>query len=181
VRRGFKAEAERMSSSFRATLGVGDTSKLPLEQAVKTMGAELRSAESLVSLERLREIEQVQPGAFSACTFDMSDHKVIVWNPLSKPARTTSDIAHELSHLLLKHEVKEVQKVGELAFFGCDPDEEQEANWLAGCLLLPRALVLKELRAGHTAEQIADRYEVSSQMANFRIRATGALRQVSSR
>jgi hypothetical protein len=33
-----------------------------------------------------------------------------------------------------------IQQVGGLSFFTCDPDEEQEANWLAGCLLLARQL-----------------------------------------
>lgn len=178
MRRGFKAEAERTSSAFRQELGVAETHILPLDRAAGKMGAELRSAGELVAIDRLREIERIQPGAFSACTFELGERLVIVWNPLANPARTNSDIAHELAHLLLDHAVKEVQTVGGLTFFGCNPDEEQEANWLAGCLLLPRALVVSELRAGYTAEQIAERFKVSSQMANYRVRATGALRQV---
>lgn len=181
MRRGFKAEAERTSSAFRKRLGVGDLKPLPLDKAAAALSAELRDADTLVDIERLREIERIQPGAFSACTFDFGERHVIVVNPLSTPARTTSDVAHEFSHLLLKHSVKEVQSIGELTFFGCNPDEEQEANWLAGCLLLPRPLVVRELKGGLTAGQIAELYEVSPQMANFRIRATGAHRQVHGR
>src|SRR5207245_8775387 len=41
-----------------------------------------------------------------------------------------------------------------LSFFTCDPDEEQEANWLAGCLLLPRDLLVRSLRSGLDAVAI---------------------------
>jgi Zn-dependent peptidase ImmA (M78 family) len=181
VRHGFKTEAERLSEKVRDDLGLKKADPLPLDRLAASLGAELRSAADLVDISRLVEIDTAQPGAFSACTFDIGDRHVIVWNPLASPGRRTSDIAHELSHLLLKHAVKDVQQIGELTFFGCDPDEEQEANWLAGCLLLPRRLLVATLRAGATAADLSDRYEVSLQMANYRIRATGVMRQIQSR
>lgn len=181
MRRGFKAEAERLSEQVRRELGLGKTDPLPLDRLAASQGAELRSAGDLVDVSRLAEIDELQPGAFSACTFEIGDRKVIVWNPLASPGRRTSDIAHELSHVLLKHAVKEVHTIGVLTFFGCDPDEEQEANWLAGCLLLPRNLLVATLRAGVTSADLAERYEVSLQMASYRISATGVKRQISSR
>jgi Zn-dependent peptidase ImmA (M78 family) len=78
----------------------------------------------------------------------------------------------------LGHAVKQVQRIGELSFFTCDPDEEQEANWQAGCLLLPRSLLVLAVRRGMDANDIAQNYEVSTQMAQYRIRTTGVLRQV---
>lgn len=181
MRRGFKAEAERLSEHVRSDLGLSNTDALPLERLAASLGAELRSAGDLIDINRLIEIDQLQPGAFSACTFDIGERHVIVSNPLSSTGRRTSDIAHELSHLLLKHSVKEVQAIGDLTFFGCDAEEEQEANWLAGCLLLPRRLLVTVVRAGATVDDIVERYEVSSQMANYRIRATGVLRQTQGR
>lgn len=181
MRRGFKAEAERLSETVRAGMGLRPTAQLPLDRLAASLNAELRSASNLIDLARLQEIDALQPGAFSACTFEIGDRKVIVWNPLSTPGRITSDIAHELSHLLLKHAVKDVQTVGDLVFFGCDPDEEQEANWLAGCLLLPRSLLVRQVRRGATAVDLVEQYEVSLQMANYRIRATGVARQMQSR
>ncbi|MEV6287701.1 ImmA/IrrE family metallo-endopeptidase [Kribbella sp. NPDC051770] len=178
MRRGFKAEAERTSTEVRVRLGIGKAERLPLELLASSLGAELRSAGDLIDIARLEEIERIQPGAFSACTFEIGERHVVVWNPLSTPGRISSDIAHELSHLLLKHSVQQVETVGDLTFFGCDPDEEQEANWLAGCLLLPRALLVVELRKRATADSIADKYQVSTQMANHRLRASGAMRQV---
>jgi len=181
LRRGFKAEAERLSERVRRDLGLRLTERLPLDRLASSVNAELRSAADLIGVERLEEIDTLQPGAFSACTFELADRRVIVWNPLSRQGRKNSDIAHELSHLLLKHSVKEVQTVGDLTFFGCDPDEEQEANWLAGCLLLPRTLLIAQVRSGASAADLVEQYEVSSQMANYRIRATGVMRQAQSR
>lgn len=181
MRRGFKAEAERTSGQVRKDLELGTTDRLPLDRLAASLNAELRSAADLIDVARLAEIDERQPGAFSACTFEIGERRVIVWNPLSSPARTTSDIAHELSHLLLKHAVNEVQTVGDLTFFGCDPDEEQEANWLAGCLLLPRPLLVAKLRRGATVPDLEEEYAVSTQMANYRIRATGVMRQLRAR
>jgi Zn-dependent peptidase ImmA (M78 family) len=181
MRRGFKAEAERLSEKVRKDLCLKPTDQLPLDRLAASLNAELRSAADLIDIERLEEIDALQPGAFSACTFEIGDRRAIVWNPLSNPGRITSDIAHELSHLLLKHAVKDVQVVGDLTFFGCDPDEEQEANWLAGCLLLPRTLLVAKVRGGASAADLVEQYEVSSQMANYRMRATGVLRQIGSR
>lgn len=181
MRRGFKAQAERRSIELREELGLRDRDELPMELLANRLGAELRSAADLIDISRLERIDALQPGAFSACTFEIGDRRVIVWNPLSTAARTQSDIAHELSHLDLKHKVQEVKTVGDLTFFGCDPDEEQEANWQAGCFLLPRPLLVAELRAGNTVAGIAERYNVSLQMAQYRVRATGVQRQVHGR
>lgn len=177
MRRGFKAEAERTSAAIRAKLGIAATERLQLPKLADSLGAEIRCASDLVDLSRLKDIERLQPGAFSACTFEIGNRRIVVWNPLAQPGRTTSDIAHELSHLLLEHAVREVITIGDLSFFGCDPDEEQEANWLAGCLLLPRPLLVSELRKGLDAASIATKFDVSRQMADYRINATGAARQ----
>lgn len=178
MRRGFKAQAERRSIELRQELGLRDRDGLSMDLLADRLGAELRSAADLIDINRLQQIEDLQPGAFSACTFEIGDRRVIVWSPLSSPGRTQSDIAHELSHLDLKHKVQEVKTVGDLTFFGCDPDEEQEANWQAGCFLLPRPLLVAELRVGNTAAGIAEKYSVSVQMAQYRIRATGVERQI---
>lgn len=98
-------------------------------------GAEVGSADTLTSLAKLETLEELQPGAFSACTFSVGGKHIVVFNPLATEGRTQSDIAHEVAHLLLKHSVKSVETIAGVSFFTCDEEEEQEANWLAGCLL----------------------------------------------
>jgi Zn-dependent peptidase ImmA (M78 family) len=142
------------------------------------LGAEVRDAADLVDITKLEELEDMQPGSFSACTFAIDGRHVIVFSPLASLGRRHSDIAHELSHLLLDHEMKSIEKIGDVVFHTCDPDEEQEANWLAGCLLLPRPLLVKAAKSGLRGREIAGKYEVSEQMANYRLRATGVIRQL---
>jgi Zn-dependent peptidase ImmA (M78 family) len=177
MRRGFKAEAERLATQVRSETGLGQYKPLDIDSLVYHVGAQLRAADELTSLIKLHELEALQPGAFSACTFDLGTRKVIVVSPLASAERQRSDASHEASHLLLKHSVKEVEQLGGLSFFTCDPDEEQEANWLAGCLLLPRELLLRSVKRGMDAAAIAETNKVSLQMANFRLRTTGVDRQ----
>ena len=177
MRRGFKSEAERLATQVRDEMGLGRYKPLNIDALVQHVGAQLRAADELTSLTKLNELEALQPGAFSACTFDFGTRKVIVISPLASNERQRSDASHEASHLLLNHSVKEVKQLNGLSFFTCDPDEEQEANWLAGCLLLPRELLLRSLKRGLDAAAIAEANAVSLQMANFRLRATGVERQ----
>lgn len=179
MRRGFKAEAERAAARLRRELGVRPAGRLDPVALARSVGADVRSADELIDRAKLERLDELQPGAFSACTLTIGDRHVIVYNPLASPGRNSSDIAHEVAHIVLEHEVNQVEQVGSLTFFTCDPDEEQEANWLAGCLLLPRQLLVQALRNGMTVPDIAAAHGVSEQMAAFRLRTTGVERQIS--
>jgi len=121
----------------------------------------------------------VQPHAFSAATFHLPDgRRVAVYNPCNDADRTRSDLAHELAHLLLEHDVRDVHTVGGQTFFTCDPEQEAEANWLAGCLLLPRGLLLSAARRGTSPETLAAHTGVTVSMARFRMNTSGVLLQV---
>ncbi len=178
MRRGFKAEAERLATRARSEAGIGPHDRLDVTHLAEHVGASVRLADELTDRANLEKLEEIQPGAFSAATFDLGGRLVIVTNPLAEEVRRRSDVSHEVAHLLLEHQVKEVEKLGSMSFFTCDPEEEQEATWLAGCLLLPRDMLVKALNSGMDADVIAAANTVSVQMANFRIRTTGALVQV---
>lgn len=178
MRRGFKADAERIAARVRKGLGLRPGDALVADDLAAYLGASVRSADELVSAEKLQTLNGLQEGAFSACTFIVGDRRVVVFNPIASPGRRQSDIAHEMAHVLLEHDLKSVERLGSLTFFTCDPDEEQEANWLAGCLLLPRSLLLAAARKGMDGAAIAEAYGVSRQMADYRLRATGVQRQL---
>ena len=177
MRRGFKAEAERLATQVRAEAGMGSLGRLDIDRLAEQVGASIRAADELVTRSKLERLEQIQSGAFSAATFDLNGRIVIVTNPLAEEERRRSDVSHEVAHLLLNHQVKEIEQIGKVSFFTCDAEEEQEATWLAGCLLLPRELLLRSLQRGMDANAIAAANTVSTQMTNFRLRTTGALVQ----
>ena len=179
MRRGFKSEAERLAERTRAQIGLRPDARLDLQALARHLNVEIISADELVDRARLKQLEQIQPGAFSAATFQLSDGRVFaVYNPLSDLPRTNSDIAHEFAHLLLDHDVREIQQIAGHTFLTCNPEQEKEANWLAGCLLLPRPLLRHEVYTGTDLDALAAKYQVSIPMARFRLNTSGVLLQV---
>jgi Zn-dependent peptidase ImmA (M78 family) len=180
LRRGFLAEAEREAKRIRAELGLGPSEAVDVSQIAKHLGIRVIAADELIDAARLHDLERVQAFAFSACTFDIDGTKVIVVNPLRTPARRASDIAHELAHLLLAHQLDEIRSVGGVPFRTCRPDQEEEATNLGGTLLLPRPLLLSAVRHGLDEQAIAAQYDVTPEMARFRVNRTGVRRQLRS-
>ena len=178
LRRGFKSEAERIARRVRTELGLGAAQPITPEAVGELLGIEIQAGDELIPRERFMDLEQIQPGAFSACTFrPSSERTVVVYNPLSAKSRRRSDLAHELAHTLLGHELSRIEKLGDLTFLSCDLVQEEEAAWLSGCLLLPRSLLLIEVRRGSDAEDIARKCGVSEGMAQYRLNVTGVARQ----
>lgn len=179
MRRGFKAEAERHAAAIRYRLGCSEKEAVPLDAFARELGVRMMSADRLVPIERLQELQYLQEDAFSAATFRLTDgRRVVVYNPLHSPGRTRSNQAHELAHISLGHSLRTIEKLGEMSFVTCDVEQEEEADWLGGCLLLPRPLLLKAAYDGKTASQIADEHGTSEAMARFRLNASGVLVQV---
>ena len=179
MRRGFKTEAERTATAIRERLGCKDDQPADLDAVARDLGVLIISADQLVDRRRLEELDAIQPDAFSAATFRrLSGAPVVVYNPLHPEGRTRSNQAHELAHVILNHDVRTIERVGNLKFLTCDTEQEQEADWLGGCLLLPRQLLLKAAFDAMTPAQVAEKYKTSEPMARFRLNASGVLVQV---
>ncbi len=178
MRRGFKSEAERLADRTRAQLGLQPHAHLPIRDLADHLGIEIHAADELVDRAELEELNQLQPGAFSAATFHLPGGRTVAgYNPCNDAGRTNSDIAHEIAHVLLDHDVRELQQIGGHTFLTCNPEQEEEANWLGACLLLPRALLLREAFAGSDPVTVAQKHHVSVPMARFRLNASGVLLQ----
>ena len=83
--------------------------------------------------------------------------------------RRCSSLAHELSHHLLEHEFGDVLLTDD----GCrkvDSKNENDANFLAGELLIPYQAALKAAFADKTNDEIAAIYGVSTQFAQMRMK-----------
>lgn len=178
LRRGFKAEAEREAARVRKELGLKTHDPMDPNDLARHLGIKVVDAGMLVDIEELEELERIQAFAFSAATFDLDGSKVIVVSPLRTTGRRNSDIAHELAHVMLRHELTEVRDLGGMPFRTCRPDEEEEATTFGATLLLPRPLLLSAAQRKATVEQIAAQYNVTTEMARFRYNSTGVARQV---
>lgn len=167
---------------IRADLGLSRADPVDLDALAESLGVEILAGDDLIPRSRFAELDEIQPDCFSACTFRPSpDRVVVVFNPLSAMTRRKSDLAHELAHILLNHDLSRIEKLGGITFFSCDPIQEEEAGWLSGSLLLPRDLLTLEVRRDLAADEIAEKHGVSVQMARYRLNATGVLRQNAAR
>jgi Zn-dependent peptidase ImmA (M78 family) len=179
--RGFKANAERESLRLRDEMGVKHTQALDISKLADHMNVRIISAEDLIDIARLEELERIQAYSFSAATFEVGDKTVIVSSPLRTAGRLASDIAHELAHIELKHELSEVREVSGVPFRTCRPEEEEQATVFGGTLLLPRPLLVAAARRGRGPEEIAEQYNVTVEMARFRYNSTGVRNQIAAR
>jgi Zn-dependent peptidase ImmA (M78 family) len=176
--RGFKANAERESQRLRRELGLAAAQALDITRLAAHMKVEIISAGDLIDVTRLEELERIQAYSFSAATFKIAGRTFVVTSPLRPAPRQASDIAHELSHLLLKHQLSEIREVSGVPFRTCRPDEEEQATSFGGTLLLPRPLLVSAARQGLGPQQIAEKYNVTLEMARFRYNSTGVRNQV---
>jgi hypothetical protein len=178
LRRGFKAEAERHATRLRQELGLQAHDCLGPRVLANHLDIDVVDADSLVPLHELEELERLQAYAFSAATFEIAGRKIIVVSPLHARGRQNSDVAHELAHIILEHNLSEVRELCGQPFRTCRPDEEEEATAFGGTILLPRPLLISAARRQASVEQIANESQVTVEMARYRYNTTGVARQV---
>lgn len=183
--RGFKTRCENIAEGVRRELGLSPYSVLNMGDLSHYLGVRLITPDEVSGLSK--EARSVLLGDesadWSAVTVGEAPRIIIIHNPLNSAARRASDLSHEMSHLLLRHKPSTVVYSGDLAWTlrSFDDDQEAEATWLAGCLLLPRAALIKMLGDGSENEDIAKRYGVSLQMVRYRRGVTGVDRQLARR
>ncbi|ONI83421.1 hypothetical protein ALI22I_33450 [Saccharothrix sp. ALI-22-I] len=176
--RGFKAHAEREAVRLRKEMGLQSSAPVDVAQLAEHLQMKVVGADKLVDIERLHELERIQAFAFSAATFEIAGRLFIVLNPVRSPGRLASDVAHEVAHRLLDHQLSEVREIEGIPFRTCKPDEEEQATAFGGTLLLPRPLLTAAAYQGWGPDEIAKRYNVTTEMARYRYNSTGVARQV---
>jgi len=124
----------------------------------------------------VKYFSQVEAGAFSAVTVFRGFARLIVYNDAHTPGRRASDITHECSHGLLLHE-----PMPALDGAGCrnwDRAAEDEAQWLAGALLITEEAALMIARRGMSLAEAALAFGTSEPMVRFRVNVTGARKRI---
>ncbi|XVQ11127.1 ImmA/IrrE family metallo-endopeptidase [Spirillospora sp. CA-255316] len=179
--RGFKANAEREAVRLRNEMGLSPNAPISIFDLAEHLSITVISGEQLVAIEMLEELERMQAYAFSAATFHVKGVNYIVTNPLRTSGRLASDVAHEVAHILLRHDLTEVREVSGIPFRTCMPEQEEQATAMGGTLLLPRPLLMTAVSRGMNVTQIADTFGVTTEMARFRYNTTGVAKQLSRR
>ena len=148
---------KRLADKTRRELGLGSTQQTDVMKLADLVGADVRRADELTDLSKLEELEEIQPGAFSACTFHIRGKPVVVYTPLASHGRMQSDIAHEIAHILLEHEIQSVHQLDGISFFTCDPDEETRGKLGRRLSLAPEKAAVSGRKTRAIGDRCSDR------------------------
>jgi Zn-dependent peptidase ImmA (M78 family) len=172
-RRGFKTEANSIATEIRAEIG------LQALEALDPWGLAKHLAIPVIPLSELARdatgaayLLDTEPEAFSAVTVFHGSHRTIVHNDAHAPGRQASNLTHELAHGILLH-----TPAPALDHRGCrawNQDIEDEAEWLAGALLIPEDAALWIARQSMPSTRAAVHFGATPKMVQYRLNVTGA-------
>jgi hypothetical protein len=176
-RRGFKSWCETTSVQLRTALGRPASGALAAERLAKHLGVQVVDVRRVpgLSAASLRQLTATDAGSWSAMLVRFGTTPIVVMNTAHSPARQASSLTHECAHLILNHEPEEAGQVanGLLMVSGYRPQQEDEADWLAGALLLPRVALLAIVQAQMPSPLAACTYGVSEDLLRMRLNRTG--------
>lgn len=177
LRRGFKSEANGYARDFRAELGLSAAEPLcpwtlagHLDVPVVPLSKLQRDAP-----EAVQYLMTSGRGSFHAVTVGHGQHgtrRTILHNDGNAPTRQASDIAHELSHVILGHPLDTpFDEQGNRCY---NQEFEAEARWMGPALLVSEEAALSIVREGVSVVVAAARFRVSTDIIEMRLNVTGA-------
>ena len=174
LRRGFKAEANRIALGVRSRLKLGAVSPLDPWAVCEHFEIEVIRLSELADPAG-REVGsyflRVEPEAFSAVTLEVACRRVIVHNDAHRPVRQRSNLAHELAHCFLGHPLTPVLR-GD-GGRNRSAEVEEEAAFLGGAHLVTNEAAHHIVASGLGATAAAV-YGVSRDMLAYRLAVSGA-------
>ena len=117
-----------------------------------------------------------EPSAMSAFTVFDGSRRRVFFNDANPLCRQRSDLCHELAHGLLLHEPAPAFDGSGLRDW--DQVMEDEAQFMAGALLVTERAIVAATRRGDPLDRTASSYGVSIEMVRWRANVTGALKRV---
>lgn len=177
LERGFKARAERTSAGLRGELGLSPYEQLNPHQLAAYLEVKVLTPLEVPGMTKdlIDQLLTVDPWGWSAVTIAQGDSALIIFNPRHSAGRQASDITHELAHIILGHQPATMimSPDGNLVMRSYDQKQEDEANWLAWAILLPREALLSMKRKKVTVVDIATAFGVTETLVQYRLRITG--------
>ena len=176
---GFKAGANRVAVGLRRQMGLSASSPINLHTLLEKLGI---AAAPLTAFEaqcpgQVAELNTVGGGGFSALLLSTGDGgRMILYNDTHGIGRQNSNLAHEISHALLAHSPEIVSGCSSCRDF--DQDVENEASFLAGCILVPNDAAWLIARSKMDLDLAQERYGVSRRMLDYRLNVSGARRRL---
>lgn len=183
--RGFKSQCERRSAEFRKQFGLEPHDPLSADRLASELTVTVWSTTDIagISTNSLMVLNDEADQSWSALTMRMGPSHLIVHKPVPSRGRKNSVVMHEMAHIILGHELATacILEDGSLVPGNFSQTQEDEADWLAGALLLPRAALLSIRRRQLRDHEACEEHLVSLDMLKWRFRMTGVDIQFSRR
>lgn len=181
-KRGFKSWCENLALQLRKRVGIKNVDPFDPRHLAEVLEVSVWVPEQIPGLGQsdLHVLLKKDSANWSAVTLRLDSGDLVIMNSSHSVVRQSSSLMHELSHLLLEHKPARAffADSGLLMLDTYDKHQEDEANWLAGCLLVPREALLHIAWQGVSPSHAARKYGISHDMLNYRIRVTGVEKQV---
>jgi Zn-dependent peptidase ImmA (M78 family) len=180
ARREFKMWAEETALSVREELSLSSAAPLDPFKLAEWLSVPVVVPEELHRLpdECKDRLLIEHSNNWSAVTITIGKEHLIVLNSARAVVQRKIDLAHELAHVILHHESSDqfATPGGIIALRIYSNEEEEEACWLAACLLLPRDALFYIRRRGLTDEEACAEYGITEATLRFRCRVRGDVR-----
>lgn len=175
--RGFKTWSEKVAVEQRRQLGLRPWDPLDPHRLAEHLGILVWYADQIPAENPgwRRVLLRDDPDSWSTVTLHLGRNDLIILNPIHRKGRESSNLMHELAHTLAGHDPAEagVSAQGPILLATYNKSQEDEANWLAGTLLLPREALIHIRSTGLSELEAGQVYGVSQQMLRWRIDVTG--------
>ncbi len=182
LRRGFKTWCENVSCRYRRDLDLPRHARLDPRDLARHIDVHIWTPHDIAGLDSrvVDHLLRVDPDSWSAVTLTVGRISVIIINSSHADTRQNNSIAHELSHLILKHQPAQafVTPDGMMVMNEYNRVNEEEANCLSATLLVPREGLLHLLSMRWPDQRIAAHLGVSMDLLRMRKNLTGVTRQL---
>lgn len=171
-RYGFKAAAERYALEYREELSIAPFDPLCPRVLAEHLGIPVLPISSNPSLpEEIRSVWASGEGCpFSGIVIADGTYKEVHHNDHRHPRRQNADIAHELAHIIMGHDLD--APIGPNYERVYPRDEEEEAKWLGATLLLPKTALIHIEKNRIDEDHIQNIYGVSIALYKYRYGVT---------
>lgn len=169
-----KAACKRLAAEVRAEIGLLPMDALDPWKLAEVYGVQVIRLSALPVRSEIREhLTVARQDLFSGALVPLGNGAVIVENDSHPPARRRSTMGHELAHIFGEHKFG-TSLVNERGCRLADQLQEDEAAEIGGELLIPFDAARQLACQKATNEEVALQFGVSTDLARWRMDATGA-------
>lgn len=165
-----------MALAARQAIGLSVHDRFDAPAYARKIGVVLLDFDTLgVSASARKQLLVNDLESWSGMTIKQDGIVAVILNPAHAPVRRASTLMHEIAHVELGHSPVrvDISPDGIMLVSEFSKTDEEEADWLAGAVLLPREALMAHRSRGHDAQRIAQRHGTSLQLCEWRLRMTG--------